>query len=495
MITAASIISRSASGSAYLPNSDSTCQRRASQPSTWSVIAGDAEDDRRRPAVAAVRLREQDDEDRDRARTARSSARSAAARASGDGAGSAAMVPKDSRPGAAAREPGQSAVAERLTLPGFVNAHSHAFQRRLRGRAEGGDFWAWREAMLAEAERQTPETVRARVRRDLCARCAPPGTRRSGEFHYLGLDEALRRGRGGARRRASSSCCSSPRTPAAASPASARSSPADYLDAGRDAARPRASGSALAPHSVRACPADWLEEIGRYASRRGAAAPRPRRRAAARDRGVPRGARRAPDRAARPHGLPRPADDRRPRDARETTPSSTCSRRPAHASASARRPRRTSATASRPSPRCARAGSASASAPTRTSASTRSRSCASSTGSPAGATGRRERRLGRRAARVRLRRGRRARSASTAWPGVRGRPRPPLAARRRRATTSRARSCSGCGADVFVELGQRPGAPARERANARSPERRAVEVRALGGLARRGRTRRRRSRT
>ena len=39
MITAVSIISRSASGSAYLPNSDSTCQRRASQPSTWSVIA------------------------------------------------------------------------------------------------------------------------------------------------------------------------------------------------------------------------------------------------------------------------------------------------------------------------------------------------------------------------------------------------------------------------------------------------------------------------
>ncbi|MBV8597561.1 MAG: amidohydrolase family protein, partial [Actinobacteria bacterium] len=33
-------------------------------------------------------------------------------------------------------------------IPGFVNAHSHAFQRALRGRVEGGDFWAWREAML-----------------------------------------------------------------------------------------------------------------------------------------------------------------------------------------------------------------------------------------------------------------------------------------------------------------------------------------------------------
>ena len=36
--TAVSIINRSASGSANLPNSDSTCQRRASQPSTWSVM-------------------------------------------------------------------------------------------------------------------------------------------------------------------------------------------------------------------------------------------------------------------------------------------------------------------------------------------------------------------------------------------------------------------------------------------------------------------------
>ena len=43
-----------------------------------------------------------------------------------------------------------------LTLPGFVNAHSHTFQRALRGRAGGGDFWAWRELMVAEAERQTP---------------------------------------------------------------------------------------------------------------------------------------------------------------------------------------------------------------------------------------------------------------------------------------------------------------------------------------------------
>ena len=51
-------------------------------------------------------------------------------------------------------------MARVVTLPGFVNVHSHAFQRALRGRAAGADFWAWRDGMLAEAERQTPDTVR-----------------------------------------------------------------------------------------------------------------------------------------------------------------------------------------------------------------------------------------------------------------------------------------------------------------------------------------------
>src|SRR2546429_9224357 len=55
-------------------------------------------------------------------------------------------------------------VAERLSLRGFVDAHCHAFQRALRGRAGGGDFWAGRDLMLAEAERQTPEPLPPRYR-------------------------------------------------------------------------------------------------------------------------------------------------------------------------------------------------------------------------------------------------------------------------------------------------------------------------------------------
>ena len=47
-----------------------------------------------------------------------------------------------------------------LSIPGFVNAHCHAFQRALRGRAGGGDFWAWRETMIALAESLTVDELR-----------------------------------------------------------------------------------------------------------------------------------------------------------------------------------------------------------------------------------------------------------------------------------------------------------------------------------------------
>jgi len=154
-------------------------------------------------------------------------------------------------------------VAETLSLPGFVNAHSHAFQRALRGRTEGGDFWAWRESMLALAEGLSPEQVRlgyVQVYRELVA----AGYTAVGEFHYLGLPEAhaaveaaaeagielvlllAAYGRGGLER-------------------FRQESPADYLSQLEEV---RATGVrvGLAPHSVRACPRDWLEEIGRYAA-------------------------------------------------------------------------------------------------------------------------------------------------------------------------------------------------------------------------------------
>src|ERR1043166_7444169 len=76
-----------------------------------------------------------------------------------------------------------------LTLPGFVNAHSHAFQRALRGRTEGAGFWGWRPSMLALAARLAPDQVRSvyvQVYREMLA----AGYTVVGEFHYLGLPEA-----------------------------------------------------------------------------------------------------------------------------------------------------------------------------------------------------------------------------------------------------------------------------------------------------------------
>ena len=63
-------------------------------------------------------------------------------------------------------------LTHRLSLPGFVNVHSHAFQRALGGRTEGADFWAWREAMLELGRGQTPDTVcadYARIYREMRA--------------------------------------------------------------------------------------------------------------------------------------------------------------------------------------------------------------------------------------------------------------------------------------------------------------------------------------
>ena len=155
-------------------------------------------------------------------------------------------------------------MAEPLTLPGFVDAHSHAFQRALRGRAEGGDFWAWRELMLELAGSQTPESVRADYEATY-AELRAAGYTAVGEFHYLGEPEARSAveaaraagieivlllaayARGGLERF---------RQP----------SVVDYL---RQVEGLRADGVTvgLAPHSVRACPPDWLEEIARYAER------------------------------------------------------------------------------------------------------------------------------------------------------------------------------------------------------------------------------------
>jgi formiminoglutamate deiminase len=73
-----------------------------------------------------------------------------------------------------------------LTIPGLANAHSHAFQRALRGRTHGGtgSFWTWREQMYALAETITPDSYLPLARATF-AEMALAGITVVGEFHYL----------------------------------------------------------------------------------------------------------------------------------------------------------------------------------------------------------------------------------------------------------------------------------------------------------------------
>jgi formiminoglutamate deiminase len=81
-----------------------------------------------------------------------------------------------------------------LTIPGMANAHSHAFQRALRGRtqAERGDFWTWRRRMYEVAESIEPDSYFVLARATF-AEMALAGITAVGEFHYL------HHGAGGAR--------------------------------------------------------------------------------------------------------------------------------------------------------------------------------------------------------------------------------------------------------------------------------------------------------
>lgn len=73
-----------------------------------------------------------------------------------------------------------------LTLPGLANAHSHAFQRALRGRTHvrGGDFWSWREAMYGLAARLDPQLL-LELARAVYGEMTLAGICAVGEFHYL----------------------------------------------------------------------------------------------------------------------------------------------------------------------------------------------------------------------------------------------------------------------------------------------------------------------
>jgi formimidoylglutamate deiminase len=157
-------------------------------------------------------------------------------------------------------------MADRLALPGFVNAHSHAFQRALRGRVEGGDFWAWRESMLDLARGQTPSQVRADYA-ETFREMRAAGYTAVGEFHYLGFEEA--RAAWEAAREAGVELVLLHAAYARGGLERFRQESVAAYVGQVEALREAGMRVGLAPHSVRACPRAWLEELGRYGETEG----------------------------------------------------------------------------------------------------------------------------------------------------------------------------------------------------------------------------------
>ena len=85
-----------------------------------------------------------------------------------------------------ASPPPQATSLAGLTIPGLANAHSHAFQRALRGRTQAGqgDFWTWRRRMYEIAEAIEPD-VYFTLARATFAEMVLAGITAVGEFHYL----------------------------------------------------------------------------------------------------------------------------------------------------------------------------------------------------------------------------------------------------------------------------------------------------------------------
>jgi formimidoylglutamate deiminase len=163
-----------------------------------------------------------------------------------------------------------------FAIPAMISAHSHAFQRDLRGIGERSDddFWGWRGAMYALADSLDPDSiyeVSLRCYREMRA----AGYGAVGEFHYV-------------HHRPDGGRYADPNAMALAVAAAARAAglvcvllPAAYTRGGRPRfcdpdvetflARVDAlpAGHGVAAHSVRAVPAQWLREIAAYSEARG----------------------------------------------------------------------------------------------------------------------------------------------------------------------------------------------------------------------------------
>lgn len=171
---------------------------------------------------------------------------------------------------------------DRIVLPGLATAHSHAFQRALRGRTQRrrGSFWSWRGLMYQLAHALTPEDV-FDLSRFAFVELASCGVTAVGEFHYVHhqpdgtpyanrteLAEAAVRAalEAGVRITLLRVLYHRPGLGRRVEGAQRRFFDADVDDALADveALRARFSGEptvavGIAPHSVRAAPRSWIE--------------------------------------------------------------------------------------------------------------------------------------------------------------------------------------------------------------------------------------------
>ena len=184
----------------------------------------------------------------------------------------------------------------RALMPGFVNAHSHAFQRLIRGRTQWrpaddsvANFWSWREAMYGAALALSAEDVYD-VSRYCFIEMLRAGITTVGEFHYLhnapdgrpygDRAELARRVIGaaqdvGIRICLLNTCYAAGGIGEPLRPEQRRFDTGDldtYLSTTEQLAadvvgQPRVSVG-VAPHSVRAVPREWLQTLHAWAATR-----------------------------------------------------------------------------------------------------------------------------------------------------------------------------------------------------------------------------------
>jgi formimidoylglutamate deiminase len=180
-----------------------------------------------------------------------------------------------------------------LRLPALATAHSHAFQRALRGAAQRptapgtDDFWTWRGAMYELASSLTPESIHA-ISLVAFRELARAGVRTVGEFHYVHhqadgtpyddrtvLADAVILAARQAKLRIALLRVAYHRDGPGRGPEAAQrrfcDPRVDDVLRDVDTLRARYAGDpdvvvGVAPHSVRAVPPSWLAPLGEYAA-------------------------------------------------------------------------------------------------------------------------------------------------------------------------------------------------------------------------------------